>query len=246
MDDYSDRIPVYKSTPVLRNLGTGSVRSYDSRVMELYDDPEDDDFGFKSMPQYALQRLFSRDANTLSLSSSMNEVDRRRPIPRMVLTPDSPGTVRKKRRAPAPPSGLVAARQKFPSSDDIVDKKTKHHRTQSVKNTRPMSLSPNLKASNLLDELLLKMNNQSPSPSSSPKVNRTKTLLDKIRSPRLMHKSTRRKRTTSKEDEEAGFKPLSYSNSSSLDEPDGFPQETLYFVLLPLEFNRDTEFEVRI
>jgi hypothetical protein len=103
-----------------------------------------------------------------------------------------------------------------------------------------------MRASNLWDELLLRMNHQSPSPNSSPKVTRTKTLLDKLRSPRLMHKSTRRKRTTSKDDEEAGFKPASHSNNSSFDEPDGFTQETLYFVLLPLDFNRDTEFEVCI
>lgn len=231
---------MYKSTPVLRGIGTGSVRSYDSRVMDLYNDPDDDDFGFKSMPEYALQRLFSRDANPLSVTESLNETDRRRPA----LTSDSPATIRKKRRAPDPPSVLVSARQKFPSSDNIVDQKSRVTHTLSDHTMRPTSLSPNRLMTNLWDELLYKMNTQSPSPSSSPRHNRTKTILSKLRSPRIAHKGSRRKRTSSKEDEEAGFKSASNSNTSSFDETDGFLQDTLYFVIIPPELVRDVEFEV--
>lgn len=243
MDGYS-RIPTYKSTPVLRGIETGSVRSYDSRVMDSYTDPEDDDFGFKSKKEYALQRLFSRDANSLSLTQSMSEADRRNALRDLLITSDSPRTIRKKRRAPDPPSSLVAARQKYPSSDNIVDTKTRATRTKSAHTMRPTSLSPNRLTTNLWNELLYKMNTQSPSPSSSPRQTRTQTILNKLRSPRITHKRSRRKRTTSKEDEEAGFKPASLSNTSSFDETDGFTEETLFFVILPPDLIRDVEFEV--
>lgn len=243
MDGYS-RIPIYKSTPVLRGIETGSVRSYDSHLMDSYTDPEDDDFGFKSKKEYALQRLFSRDANSLSLTQSMSEADRRNPLPGLLITSDSPRTIRKKRRAPDPPLSLVSARQKYPSSDNIVDTKTRATRTKSAHTTRPTSLSPNRLTTNLWNELLYKVNTQSPSPSSSPRQTRTKTILNKLRSPRITHKGSRRKRTTSKDDEEAGFKPASLSNTSSLDEADGFTEETLFFVILQPDLIRDVEFEV--
>ncbi|KAL4233770.1 hypothetical protein ACF0H5_008448 [Mactra antiquata] len=252
MDEHL-RIPVYKSTPALKLVGTGSVRSYDPRVMDLYSNVpgEDDDFGFKSLPEYALKKLFADDDdnNSRRMSQTVRIGENKRAIPSMVITPDSPATVRKKRRAPEPPSGLVAARNKYPSSDDIINDKRFHsNRSNYGASLRPGSISPNTTNTDLWNELLTKLKSQSPSPAGSPKMNRTKTILSKLRSPRSAHKGTRRRRTTSKEDEEAGFKPVSLSAQSSFDEHEnGSPEETkcIFFGVIPLDLTRDVEFEVQ-
>lgn len=245
MAEYS-RIPLYKSNPVLRGIGSGSLRSYDSRVMDLYTDLEDDDYGFKSMPEYALQRIFGNSENLPSrLSQSVG--DQMLQVPDDMTPVESPATVRKKRKAPDPPSNMVAARQKYPSSDDIMnDNRNRVSRTGRSANMRPMSLSPNRLTADLWEELLGKLNSKSPSPVHSPRVNRTKTLLSKLRSPRIMHRGSRRKRTTSADDDEAGFKQRSLSNNSSVDEADGFTEETIFFVVLCPDLVRDSEFEVSI
>lgn len=243
MEEYG-RIPVYKSSPMLRGIRTGSVRSYDSQAMD-YTDGEDDDYGFKSFPEYALQRLFSRDASSVAeLSQSVNTSDMTRSIPRIVMSCDSPTTLRKKRKAPDPPSGLVAARLKFPSSDDIVDQKARTTRLRNTPKMRPTSLSPNPLVSSLWEELLVKMNTRSPSPNGSPRPNRTKTILSKLRSPRIMQKGMRRKRLSPRNEEEAGFTSLPGSNSSSFDEPDGAIQQTLFFALLAPDLHNEADFEV--
>lgn len=249
MAEYN-RIPAYRSNPMISRVGTGSVRSYDPRMMDFYTDPEDD-FGFKSFPEYALRKLFYDGVDVNGGLSCASDTDDRElhHSESMALMPSaSPATVRKKRKAPDPPSNLVAARQKYPSSDDIIDSKKRDlswDRTGRNQRMRPTSMSPNHRRTDLLDELLGKLNSKSPSPSTSPRVHRTKALLSKLRSPRTKHKGSLRKRTSPKEDEEAGFKPLSLSNHSSLDEPDGFSDETIFFAVLPPDLVRDAEFEVQ-
>lgn len=209
--------------------------------MEIAVDPEDDDYGFKSLPEYALKQIFRERHDIIRpKGGSVKLSDGKRNIP-TIITPDSPGTAKKKRRAPEPPLGLVHARNKFPSSDDIVGQQ----QLLRAERTRPKSLSPNRLQADLFDELLLKLNTQSSSPINSPKTSRTRNILNKLRSPRTAHRSPRRKVLTSKEEEEAGFR--NHSNNSSFDEPDGvFTEDTIFFGLICSELEKDTEFEVNM
>jgi len=235
MGDQTRRIREYMSSPDVFRRGY---------TMEVSTDPEDDDYGFKSLPEYALNKIFLdplKDFNRTK-GGSMKLSDSRRNIPTIVTTPDSPGEVKKKRRAPEPPLGLLGARNKFPSSDDIV----RHHLRVSKQGdgyARPKSLSPNRFQADLFDELLVKLKTQTPSPSNSPRMSRTKNILSKLRSPRTVHRGARKHGLTTKEEEDAGFRIS--SNNSSFDEPDGsFTEETLFFGLICSEMEKDTEFEV--
>ena len=249
MSDYRSRILEYKSSPALSVTSTESRMSEDSQDMD-WNDADYDDFGFKSLPEYAMRQIFYEPVQPLgrtrlSLASSVR--DTHRTIPTIVMTPDSPATVRKKRRAPEPPSGLTLARTKYPSSDNIVDmveKKNKKKPISGSQTLRPKSMSPGRLKADLFDELIEKLHAKSPSPASSPRQTRAKALLSKLRSPRIPHKGTRRKRTTSKEEEEAGFKSPASSVASSFDEPDGPMEDIMYFGVLAMVLERDVEFEV--
>ena len=242
MSEYS-RIPLTKSSPTLKGALTGSVRSYDSRVMELLSEVDDDDGGFRSMPEYALARIFSiphgHDTDAVQYLDGNQ-------IPRITMTPGSPDIpVRKKRRAPEPPSSLIAARTKFPSSDDIVDKKKvlREKEKENVKR-RPVSFAPNKKNIALWDELLDRLY-RSPSPQTSPRTHRTRNIIQKLRSPRMIRSPSRKRRELrDRLDEEAGFKPRTLSNSSSIDECDGL-EVVIQFGIIPPDLDKEVEFEVQ-
>ena len=247
MSEYGEN-PFNERSPALRRtLITGSVRSYDSRVMELLSEVDDDDGGFKSLPDYALARIFSiphgHDTDSLTSGSVQS-------IPSIVMTPGSPEVVvRKKRRAPDPPVhlGLIEARTKFPSSDDIVERRKSVERRERFRfSERPVSFtgeSPPKKSVALWDELLDKLY-RSPSPGSSPRQSRAKTFMQKIRSPRMVRTlSKKRSDKISRLDEEAGFKQGNLSNSSSFEEPDG-PEIVIQFAIIGFDLDRDAEFEV--
>lgn len=239
MNDQGSRIREYRSSPdIHRSRGL---------TMELCTDLEDDDYGFKSLPEYALKQIFSERECGISRpkGGSVKLSESRRKIPTIVTTPGSPEEVKKKRRAPEPPLGLVGARNKFPSSDDIVQQHIRvSKQDENTGYSRPKSLSPNRIQADLFDELLMKLNHQSSSPSNSPRLSRTRNILNKLRSPRTAHRGQRKRGLTAKEEEEAGFRTP--SNNSSFDEPDGhIVEETvLQFGLLCSELERDTEFEV--
>ena len=251
-------IPLHERSPVLRRTIGGSVRSYDARVMELLSEADDDDGGFKSMPDYALSRIFSiphgHDEDSLT-SGSVQSVQSVQSIPAIMMTPGSPEVIvrRKKRRAPDPPVhlSLIDARNRFPSSDDIVERRKSIERLRRDRDTftlRPVSFSdgtPPKKSVALWDELLDKLyKSPSPSPGSSPRVSRARTFMQKIRSPRTVRMlSKKRTDKISRLEEEAGFKPLSLSNSSSFDETDG-PEIVIHFAIIGYDLDRDVEFEV--
>ena len=239
MSEYN-RIPVTKSSPIFRGTVTGSVRSYDSNVMELFSEADDDDGGFKSLPDYALARIFSAPKGHGSYIVKSDSV------PGITMTPGSPETpTRKKRRAPDPPLSLIGARAKFPSSDDIVEKKKFLAKKEKAKSDeRPLSFTPGKKSVALWDELLDKLYN-SPSPEPSPRSHRARNIIQKLRSPRLARSQSRKRSDKiSRLDEEAGFKPGNLSNSSSIDETDG-PDVGLQFGILCRDLERDAEFEVK-
>ena len=242
MSEYG-RIPMTGSIPTLKGALTGSVRSYDSRVMELLSAEDDDEGGFRSMPEYALARLFSAPPESGSERVLYSE---RGHIPRITTTPGSPDIpLRKKRRAPEPPMGsLAAARAKFPSSDDIVHtKKLLVDKGKQNINRRPVSLAPNKKNIALWDELLDRLY-KSPSPQTSPRVHRARTIIQKLRSPRMIRSPSRKKRDLhDKLEEEAGFKPRCISTSSSIDETDGEEPVMLFGILCP-DLIKEVEFEV--
>ena len=246
MEGYS-RIPFHRSSPALSM--SGSVRSYDSR-MELYPDGEDDDYGFKSMPEYALSRIFSDPDGRHSeeyADRPRKFADDCQPIPKIVLSDSSPRThVKKKRKAPDPPlSGLVDSRVKYPSSDDIVgiNRVSRRKKPVSKGNARPTSLSPAKAKADLLVELLSRFDSRSSSPNSSPR--HQKSILSKFRSPRLTRKPSKKPKAIHLEDEEAGFNPVLSSNNSSFDDSGNLVDIFIYFGILPPDLTRDTEFEVR-
>lgn len=239
MSGHRSRIPEVFSAP---DVSSDRERGY---MMELCIDPGDDDYGFKSLPEYALKQIFLDVRHDINKprGGSVKLSENKRTIPTIVTTPDSPETLKKKRRAPEPP-GLLRARNKFPSSDDIVQQHLRvTDESRATAHSRPKSLSPNRFQADLWDELLVKLNSQSPSPSNSPRMSRTKHILSMLRSPRTAH---RRRGPTLKDEEEAGFRTP--SNNSSIDETDGstFLEDTLFFGLLSGDLERDTEFEVGV
>ena len=254
MSEYKE-IPFHERSPALRRTIGGSVRSYDSRVMELLSEADDDDGGFKSMPDYALARIFSISHGHDEDSVTSGSVQSVQSIPAIVMTPGSPEIVvrRKKRRAPDPPGhlGLIEARNRFPSSDDIVERRKSIERLRRDRfrfTERPVSFtdgSTPKKSVALWDELLDKLyKSPSPSPGSSPRQSRARTFMQKIRSPRMVRTlSKKRLDKISRLEEEAGFKPLSLSNSSSFDETDS-PEIVIQFAIIGYDLDRDVEFEV--
>lgn len=241
-----NRIPVIKSSPTLKGTPSGSVRSYDSNVMELYSELDDDDGGFRSLPEYALARIFSipygHDTDSVTSGSVQS-------VPSITMTPGSPEViVRKKRRAPEPPTSLTEARTKFPSSDDIVERRKSLARIERAKySERPLSFTDGShvkKSIDLWDELLDKLY-KSPSPEPSPRLSRARTIMQKIRSPRLARTvSKKRSDKIRRLEEEAGFRCGNLSNSSSFDETDG-TEIGLQFGILGWDLERDVEFEVK-